>query len=94
MLSAVNGKTATKRDVLRAAKDGNVAYVRLSFVDILGIEKSVSVPVAKLEDAIGGAVTFDGGSIDGFVRGEELDMVLRPDPGTFALYPWGAARHG
>jgi glutamine synthetase len=33
-------------------------------------------------------VTFDGGSIDGFVRGEEIDMVLRPDPTTFAIVPW------
>ncbi|MBV8601441.1 MAG: glutamine synthetase, partial [Candidatus Eremiobacteraeota bacterium] len=88
MLSAVNGRTATKRDVLRAAKEGGVAYVRLSFVDILGIEKSVSVPVAELEAAIGGAVTFDGGSIDGFVRDAEVDMVLRPDLATFAILPW------
>ncbi len=42
----------------------------------------------ELEAAFDGRVTFDGGSIDGFVRGEELDMVLRPDPATFALYPW------
>ncbi len=38
--------------------------------------------------ALEGGVTFDGGSIDGFVRGEELDMVLRPDASTFAIYPW------
>ena len=88
MLSAVNGKTATKRDVLKAAKDGGVAYVRLSFVDILGIEKSVSVPVAELDRAIEGAVSFDGGSIDGFVRDAEVDMVLRPDPSTFSILPW------
>ena len=88
MLSAVNGKTATKRDVLKAAKDSGVAYVRLSFVDILGIEKSVSVPVAELDRAIEGAVSFDGGSIDGFVRDAEVDMVLRPDPSTFSILPW------
>ncbi len=35
-----------------------------------------------------GNVTFDGGSIDGFIREEELDMVLRPDPATFAVLPW------
>ncbi|MGH7661203.1 MAG: glutamine synthetase family protein [Vulcanimicrobiaceae bacterium] len=93
MLSAVNGKSVSKRDVLKAAKEGDVAYVRLNFVDILGIEKSISVPVAELEGALEGKVSFDGGSIDGFVRDLEVDMVLLPDLSTFAILPWtkGAA---
>jgi glutamine synthetase len=81
-------RAAGKREVLRLAKDRNVKFVRLSFVDVLGVAKNVSVPATELEAALEGKVTFDGGSIDGFVRGEELDMVLRPDPTTFALYPW------
>ncbi|HEX5274279.1 MAG TPA: glutamine synthetase family protein [Candidatus Rubrimentiphilum sp.] len=76
------------REVLRLAKDRKVQFVRLSFVDVLGVAKNVSIPATELEAALDGKVTFDGGSIDGFVRGEELDMVLRPDPSTFALYPW------
>ncbi len=83
-----NGRAATKRDVLRSAKDRGVRFVRLSFVDILGINKNVTVPIAELERAIEGKVTFDGGSIDGFVRGEEADMMLLPDLSTFAVYPW------
>jgi glutamine synthetase len=88
MLSTANGKAVTKREVLKAAKDGGVAFVRLTFVDILGIEKSVSVPVAELERAAEGQVSFDGGSIDGFVRDAEVDMVLLPDLSTFAILPW------
>ena len=80
-----------KRDVLRLAKERGVHFVRLSFADVLGVSKNVSIPVAQLEAALDGKVTFDGGSIDGFVRGEELDMVLRPDPSTFAVYPWSTA---
>ena len=93
MLSAANGKSVSKRDVLKAAKEGGVAYVRLNFVDILGIEKSISVPVAELEGALEGKVSFDGGSIDGFVRDLEVDMVLLPDLSTFSILPWtkGAA---
>lgn len=66
-------------------------FVRLAFADVLGVGKNVSIPVSELDGALDGKVTFDGGSIDGFVRGEELDMVLRPDPATFALYPWSSA---
>jgi glutamine synthetase len=84
-------KTTTKREVLKLAKERGVLFVRLVFADILGASKNVSIPASELEAALEGRVTFDGGSIDGFARGEELDMVLRPDPQTFALYPWSAA---
>ncbi|HEV3155158.1 MAG TPA: glutamine synthetase family protein [Candidatus Baltobacteraceae bacterium] len=83
-----------KRDVLRLAKERGVRFVRLSFADVLGVSKNVSIPVAQLEAALDGKITFDGGSIDGFVRGEELDMMLRPDPATFALYPWSTPDAG
>jgi glutamine synthetase len=84
-------RAATKRDVVRLAREQNVRFVRLVFADIFGVSKNVSIPVDELDTALEGRVTFDGGSIDGFVRGEELDMQLRPDPATFAVYPWRAA---
>ncbi len=84
-------RPAAKRDLLKLARDGNVRFVRLVFADIFGVSKNVSIPVERLEYALEGKVTFDGGSIDGFVRGEELDMLLVPDPKTFAIYPWASA---
>jgi glutamine synthetase len=83
-------RPANKRDVVKLARDQNVRFVRLVFADIFGVSKNVSIPASELERALEGRITFDGGSIDGFVRGEELDMVLRPDPSTYALYPWPA----
>ncbi len=80
-----------KRDVVRLARERDVRFVRLVFADIFGVSKNVSIPIDELDAALDGRVTFDGGSIDGFVRGEELDMLLRPDPSTFAVYPWRAA---
>lgn len=87
-------RAANKRDALKLAKERNVRFVRLVFADIFGVSKNVSIPATELEAAFDGRVTFDGGSIDGFVRGEELDMVLRPDPATFALYPWSTPESG
>src|SRR5579864_6989776 len=87
-------RAAGKREVLRLAKDRHVQFVRLAFADVLGVGKNVSIPADQLEAALDGKVTFDGGSIDGFVRGEELDMVLRPDPATFAVYPWSTPEAG
>jgi glutamine synthetase len=88
VLSTVKDAAAMRRAVLAMTKERGVRWVRLAFVDVLGIQKSVSIPAAELEDAFAGKVTFDGGSIDGFVRGEEVDMVLRPDPATFIVLPW------
>jgi glutamine synthetase len=94
MLSThTNGKPPNKREVLRLVKEHDVRYIRLSFVDILGISKNVMIPANELERALDGKVTFDGGSIDGFVRGEEADMMLLPDLSTFAVYPWTAGGH-
>jgi glutamine synthetase len=87
-------RPATKRDVTKLAREQGVRFVRLVFADIFGVSKNVSIPVDALDAALDGRVTFDGGSIDGFVRGEELDMVLRPDPSTYALYPWSSPGAG
>src|SRR5580700_11694447 len=88
MLSAVKDTGIVRRDVIKTARDRGVKWIRLAFVDIFGIEKNITVPVSELERAMQGRVTFDGGSIDGFIREEELDMLLRPDPATFAILPW------
>lgn len=84
-------RPSAKREVVRLARERNVRFVRLVFADIFGVSKNVSIPIDELEHALDGRVTFDGGSIDGFVRGEELDMLLQPDPSTFAIYPWRAS---
>jgi len=78
----------TKEDVLRKAKEADVKFVRLQFTDIFGVMKNVAITVEQLEKALDGELMFDGSSIDGFVRIEESDMCLKPDPNTFAVFPW------
>ncbi len=70
------------------AKDLGVKFVRLQFTDIFGVLKNVSITVEQLDKALDGELMFDGSSIEGFVRIEESDMYLRPDPGTFTVFPW------
>src|SRR5213596_985136 len=82
---------ATKRDILELLKKQDVAFMRLQFTDILGVNKNVEVPRSQFEKALDGRIMFDGSSIEGFVRIEESDMLLRPDPGTFQIFPWSYA---
>ena len=62
----------TKTDVLEKAQALNVKFVRLQFTDILGVVKNVAIPLHALEDALDGKIMFDGSSIEGFVRIEEI----------------------
>src|SRR5216684_827424 len=82
---------ATKRDLLDLCKKQGVSFLRLQFTDILGVNKNVEVPQSQFEKALEGDIMFDGSSIEGFVRIEESDMVLRPDLDTFRVLPSGDA---
>ncbi|HMQ32995.1 MAG TPA: glutamine synthetase family protein [Chloroflexaceae bacterium] len=74
--------------LLKRAEEQRVAFVNLQFTDVLGMVKTVTIPVGELEDALGHGVWFDGSSIEGFARVVESDMYLVPDPATYALIPW------
>lgn len=78
----------TKEDILRIVKEQDVKFIRLQFTDIFGILKNVAITAEQLEKALDNKCMFDGSSIEGFVRIEESDMYLRPDPNTFVIFPW------
>ncbi|EFW93902.1 glutamine synthetase, type I [Haladaptatus paucihalophilus DX253] len=71
-----------------AIETENVDFVRLQFTDITGTVKNVSIPAHQVEKAFEEGIWFDGSSIEGFVRIQESDMRLEPDPSTFAVLPW------
>ncbi len=74
--------------VKKLVDEKNVKFIRLQFTDITGILKNVAITPEQLDKALDGELMFDGSSIDGFVRIEESDMYLLPDPSTFVLFPW------
>lgn len=78
----------TKEEILKKVAEENVQFIRLQFTDILGVMKNISITADQLEKALDGELMFDGSSIEGFVRIEESDMYLKPDPNTFLILPW------
>ena len=74
--------------VLDEIENRDVDFLRLQFTDILGTVKNVSIPADQAEKAFSKGIYFDGSSINGFVRIQESDMRLEPDPETFAVLPW------
>ena len=81
----------TKEEILKEIDKEGIKFIRLQFVDIMGIPKNVEIPVSEIENALDNGVLFDGSSIEGFVRIDESDMLLVPDTNTFSVLPWTTA---
>jgi len=85
---SINTKGANENDILALAEELEVDFLRLQFTDVTGINKNVEVPRSQFSKAVAGDIMFDGSSIEGFVRIEESDMVLKPDFDTFKVFPY------
>jgi len=72
------------RALERLSKRG-IRFIDLRFADVLGMVKSVTIPVQRLPDAVRNGEWFDGSSVEGFARVFESDMFLRPDLETLAI---------
>lgn len=82
------GLGPSEQAVLEKIDEQNIDFLRLQFTDILGTVKNVSIPASQAEKAFEDGIYFDGSSIEGFVRIQESDMRLVPDPETFSVLPW------
>jgi glutamine synthetase len=82
--------TRDEKDVLAVVRDpeNDVQFIRLIFPDILGRPMDFTIPAGELAAAFKEGKGFDGSSIAGFVRIEESDLVIKPDPKSFRVLPW------
>ncbi|MBN2408724.1 MAG: glutamine synthetase, partial [Candidatus Aminicenantes bacterium] len=65
-----------------------IEFIRLHFPDILGRPMDFAIPSEELEKAFREGKGFDGSSVQGFVRIEESDLVIKPEARTFRVLPW------
>ena len=79
-----------EKEVLQAVLEpsNQIEFVRVMFPDILGRPMDFSLPKDELEKAFQDGKGFDGSSVEGFVRIEESDLIIKPDPKTFRILPW------
>lgn len=81
-------------EILEQVKKDNVKFVQLQFTDILGVVKSLTIPVEALPGSLEDGTWFDGSSIEGFMRIHESDQFLKPDVSTYAVVPWLKSEYG
>jgi len=74
-------------NIVETANENNVIFVRLQFVDILGIPKNIVIPVSRLEEALEYGIPFDASSIAGYATIEESDKIAMPNPKSFMILP-------
>jgi len=77
----------SKEKILTKTQDENVLFIRLQFLDILGIPKNIVIPAKRLEDALTEGIPFDGSSIVGYATIEESDKIAKPIPSSFIILP-------
>jgi glutamine synthetase len=81
---------SSQDEVLKAVlePENRIAFIRVIFPDILGRHMDFTIPNYELKDAFSNGKGFDGSSVEGFVRIEESDLVIKPDAATFRILPW------
>jgi glutamine synthetase len=89
-LEGRNSPGLVEKTLARAESD-HVRFVDLHFTDVVGVVKSLTIPIAQFPAAIEHGKWFDGSSIEGFARIAESDMFLIPDLSTYAVVPTGGA---
>ncbi|MDR0464410.1 MAG: glutamine synthetase family protein [Treponema sp.] len=73
---------------LEFVKENDVKFIRLSFCDIFGFQKNISIMANELGFALENGVSFDAHVIRGFRDITKSDLFLFPDPSTLAVLPW------
>ena len=81
-------KDPTNEEIIKLAKENDIKFVRLQFIDIYGIVKNLAIPVEQLDKALNNEVMLDGSSVKGFQRIERSDLYFYPDKRTFRILPW------
>src|SRR5687767_7107758 len=87
----LSGSKGEQREfVLTRVAEANVRLIDLQFSDIVGGAKALTIPIELLAVVLEQGYRFDGSALTGGHRKVELDLFLKPDPETLAIFPFEA----
>jgi glutamine synthetase len=80
----------TSDEVIRKLKDDEIKFLDLHFTGLMGRfhHTTIEANMFRKEDFEIGLPKLDGSSIKGFTEIQESDLIIRPDPSTYATVPW------
>ena len=82
----------TEQDVFDYIEQEDVKFIRLTFCDLYGRQKNISIMPHELSRAFSQGISFDASAIAGFGDVVESDLFLFPIPSTLFVLPWRPAR--
>jgi len=80
--------TSTIQEVLEFVRENDVKFIRLSFCDLSGVLKNISIMPEELPTAFENGISFDAHAVKGFRDITDSDLFLVPDPTTLTILPW------
>ncbi|HKX96786.1 MAG TPA: type I glutamate--ammonia ligase [Candidatus Nitrosocosmicus sp.] len=80
----------TAEQIMMRLKDEEIKFLDLQFTGLTGRfhHTTMASNMFKKEDFEYGLPKLDGSSIRGFTEIHESDLIIRPDPSTYAIIPW------
>ena len=78
----------SKEEVIQYVMEEDVKFIRLSFCDVFGKQKNISIMPEELPRAFESGIAFDASAIAGFGDENHSDLFLHPDADTLAPLPW------
>ena len=78
----------SKEEVIQYVQEEDVKFIRLTFCDVFGRQKNVSIMAEELPRAFEYGIAFDASAITGFGDETKCDLLLHPDAETLMPLPW------
>ena len=78
----------SKQEVIQYVQEEDVKFIRLSFCDVFGKQKNISIMPSELPRAFEYGIAFDASAIAGFGDETHSDLLLHPEADTLMVLPW------
>lgn len=78
----------SKDEVIEYTREEDVKFIRLSFCDVFGRQKNISIMPDELPRAFESGIAFDASAIAGFGDEDHSDLFLHPEAETLMPLPW------
>jgi glutamine synthetase len=78
----------SKDEVIEYTREEDVKFIRLSFCDVFGRQKNISIMPDELPRAFDCGIAFDASAIAGFGDETRSDLFLHPEAETLMPLPW------
>lgn len=78
----------TADEIIQYVREDDIKFIRMTFCDVYGAQKNISIMADELERAFRHGIAFDASAVNGFGTEAHSDLLLFPDPNTLTAMPW------